>query len=627
MYIQRILCGLVLSICLLIGQSIAQTNDLASGRGWVEDPAGTMTLEEVKLAKQIPLDGKFFSRGYSQSTFWIRLKVDPQKFEGLKPDDHLVIRIRPPYWDHVELFDPLDSSDRKRITGQNYDWKKDELQSLNLNFVIPLGAQARDIWLKVRTDKSTMAVIELLPEVEVRKFDRSQELGSMFYIALLIICMGWGLFSWISQPDKLVGLYVVRQALAIAYALSTIGYLRIFTSAWDISSWTDILFLNIVWIFVALVIWFDSQLLKEFKPNRWVLRVFYLMAFGLLVEWILLLIGKAFIATIFNSYIVLITLIFIVYGVLSTRIWKDAHLLPEDQRPVISKTLLVSVYGTVILAVLINRLPFMGLLDAHEGFLYLNLVYAALSSVLMMALILVRASRITKRQQKIQQHLAVVEKEIDQERMYRAEQSDFLKMLAHEMRTLLSVVRISVGKDQLPEKANIKVDRAVTEMNNLIERLLEVERLNEASIELKLAQININLMAQDLISNLSADRLVQIHEDGDAIIKSDPHFVRIILSNLIDNALKYGPVDKPIRIAVNAIHDCVEVTVANVIGSAGAPDQDKLFQKYYRSQGARERAGSGLGLYLIKTLLEKLGGKIDYERMGDEVSFIVSFPR
>ena len=151
MSILRLLSALVFSVCALT----AHANNSHTSRSWVEDPTGLMTLDQIKLEQQQPLESKFFSRGYSRSTFWIRLEINPDQFQGLRPEDHLVIRIRPPYLDHLQLFDPLDSSAKQRVTGQSYDWKNDELQSLNLNFVIPLGSEPRDVWLKIRTDKST----------------------------------------------------------------------------------------------------------------------------------------------------------------------------------------------------------------------------------------------------------------------------------------------------------------------------------------------------------------------------------------------------------------------------------------------------------------------------------------
>lgn len=606
---------------------VANANESIGDRSWVEDPGGKMTLEEVKDAKQNPLEGKFFSRGYSQSTFWVRIRIDPGRFKLNNPDDHLVIRIRPPYMDNIQLLDPLDLSGNKRITGQSHDWKNDELQSLNLSFVIPVGKEPRDVWLRIRTDKSTMAVIELMSEAEARKIDRSQEFWTMLYISLLVVCMGWAALSWLGRPDKLVGIYVVRQVLAIGYVICSVGYLRIFSSNLGVASWANIIFLNIIWVFVAFVTWFDSQLLKEFKPNRWVLRVFHALSFGLVIEWALLIFDNAFMATIVNAYIVLAAIPLVLIGVMTTSIWKEAHLLPEDQRPVISKALLFTIYAVIIVAVLVNRLPFMGLIEANEGFLYLNLVYAALSSVLMMFLILVRSARISKRQQKNQQHLAVVQKEIEQERMYRAEQSDFLKMLAHEMRTLLSVVRISVGKDRLPEKANNKVNRAVNEMNSLIERLLEVERFNENESQVNLTEFEVSQLTRELITNLAGNRLVNFENSGSTVIRSDIHFVRIVISNLIDNAFKYGANDKSILIKVNGNENFVEVFVQNQVGAAGLPDKDKIFQKYYRSQGAREHPGSGLGLYLVKTLMNKLKGHIDYDESNNVIKFSLRFPR
>jgi signal transduction histidine kinase len=139
---------------------------------------------------------------------------------------------------------------------------------------------------------------------------------------------------------------------------------------------------------------------------------------------------------------------------LSTRAWRETRNAAADQKPVISKTLLVGTYVVILIAVLFNRLPAVGLVPMQEGLLYRNLVYALVSSVMMMILVLVRAYRLNQRQQNAQKHLEMAQLEIAREQARRVEQSNFLKMLAHEMKTPLSVVRMAVGSEYPSPRIN-----------------------------------------------------------------------------------------------------------------------------------------------------------------------------
>jgi signal transduction histidine kinase len=68
------------------------------------------------------------------------------------------------------------------------------------------------------------------------------------------------------------------------------------------------------------------------------------------------------------------------------------------------------------------------------------------------------------------------------------------------------------------------------------------------------------------------------------------------------------------------------VKVANQIGLAGAPDASQIFSKYYRSPGARSKSGSGLGLYLTRSITQLLGAQLTYEVEDDQVEFSLWMP-
>lgn len=614
------------SIVFLICSCLAHAANWDVERAWVEDPTGNMTLTQAQQVSATPLDSKLFTQGFSQSAYWFRLRIDPQKIPHTSANDKLIIRIRPPYQDQVQLFDPMDKSDRPRLSGDYFDWASDEYRSLNLNFVIPVGEAPRDVWLRLRTNQGTLSIIEVMTEDEVRNADRRQEFLSMLYLMVLLLCMGWGVMSYLTVRDRLVGQYILREIFAISFALVILGYFRIFASGWLPLTWLDISSNVIMFVFLVYVFWFDTQLIREFRPNRWLIRLLLSFMGILPLNLLLIYLGKIYWANVLTTYVVIVAIPITFLCVLSTRIWDFTHDLPPDQKPVFSKTFLVLIYGAVLLAVILNRLPVMGLMDAHEGFLYFNLVYAVLSSISMMVLIQVRAARLNQRQQMAQEQLVLAEHAATQERAYRIEQSNFLKMLAHEMKTPLSVIRMAVGSDPVSKNSIGLISRAVSDMNNIIDRLLQVERLQDQRFVVRYDNFDLAaLIEQAALSQLDNQRL-QLKGAAPLVLCSDQALVRIAISNLFDNALKYSPPASEVFVMWFKQGEYVSLFVENQVGSSGLPDPNQVFDKYYRADRAHERTGSGLGLYLVHELLILLGGEIRFESTENTVRFTIDFP-
>ena len=104
----------------------------------------------------------------------------------------------------------------------------------------------------------------------------------------------------------------------------------------------------------------------------------------------------------------------------------------------------------------------------------------------------------------------------------------------------------------------------------------------------------------------------------------------IVLGNLLDNACKYGAPESRIQVHLqSAMHNGRMGwlwLVDNQAGPSGLPDAGHLFEKYYRSPSARRLSGSGLGLFLVKSLLDLMKGTIAYETRVDRAIFSVWVP-
>lgn len=613
------------SLMILLCAFTAQANDLVTERGWVEDPSGAMSLSEIKKAKESPLTTQLFSKGYSQSAFWIRMRIDPSRLEDSSVQT-LVVRIRPPYQDQIWIYDSLAAKDKVRVTGDYYDWAKDEYRSLNLNFVIPVGSEPRDIWFRIKASVSTLTFIEVMTPEQVRAADRKQEIATMLYLSALLVCFGWAVLTRINRKDKLLSFYLIREFVVILYALAILGYVRVFSSGWLPAGWVDQVTNLLAFTFITTLIWFDWQLIREFKPNRWIERLHGGLIFFLPIAVLLMMIGKTNEAARLSSFVVIAYMVLAISSVLSTQAWKQARHAPQEQQPACSKGFLVFIYAFAILVALLHRLPVMGASSGNDLFFYFNLVYPLLTSITLMILIQKRLFQQAKNQQEKQRLLELAEIEVSKERAQRKEQANFLKMLAHEMKTPLSVVRMAVGSKALPANTHEVVERAVTDMDGIIERLLQVERLEDESIDIQHQSIDLLEMVKGLSLSLPEGNRIHLLMQDRVSIESDPQLVRVILSNLLDNALKYSSQDSRVTISLRSEGSQVFIEVENTVGSAGIPDSGQVFKKYYRSALAHQRTGSGLGLYLVKSLVTLLRGRIEYLPEDKSVRFVVYLP-
>jgi signal transduction histidine kinase len=104
----------------------------------------------------------------------------------------------------------------------------------------------------------------------------------------------------------------------------------------------------------------------------------------------------------------------------------------------------------------------------------------------------------------------------------------------------------------------------------------------------------------------------------------------VIVSNLIDNALKYGANGADIQVAVDptAQHGKpgLRIAVSNSVGSAGMPDPKRVFNKYYRAPSAQGNVGSGLGLHIAHGFARKIGGQLRYIPLAGKVNFELWIP-
>jgi signal transduction histidine kinase len=212
---------------------------------------------------------------------------------------------------------------------------------------------------------------------------------------------------------------------------------------------------------------------------------------------------------------------------------------------------------------------------------------------------------------------------------------DFVATVSHELRTPLTSIQGSVKTLLQPDmefNADDRqtllevVDRQGERLRQLIEDLLVAARIEAQPIRAVISPVSLGGVAQQVIEGLgsrAASHRVVFDLAGDpGKVDTDERRVYQILSNLVDNALKYSPSDTTITLRVRGVPGGVEVLVEDQ--GPGIPDeqQERIFDRFYQVDQTSTRAvgGTGLGLYICRRLTEVIGARIALDRSDEHGS-------
>ena len=216
------------------------------------------------------------------------------------------------------------------------------------------------------------------------------------------------------------------------------------------------------------------------------------------------------------------------------------------------------------------------------------------------------------------------------------EQSRFLFMLSHELKTPLAVIRMSLGTraEAIDAASRTRLIRAVADINAIVERCLQTDRLEHGRIEVVHAVCNPGDILRQIVGACREPDRVRIETPVLPNCLTDAQLLSIILANLIDNALKYSAPESPVIVTAEFTSKSparggeggLNIVVANQPGAAGRPDPEQVFHRYYRAPGAHGKTGSGLGLHIAEGFARMLGGDLSYRPEGNAVKFALWIP-
>lgn len=230
--------------------------------------------------------------------------------------------------------------------------------------------------------------------------------------------------------------------------------------------------------------------------------------------------------------------------------------------------------------------------------------------------------------------------DISEQKAVARERNEFISTASHEMRTPVAAIEgyLSMAMNSslatVDERAKTfigKAHNASLHLGKLFRDLLSVTKIEDNRMIINRRRFNITELMNQVVGEMelvAKARKIHIltHFGSSGMgrqlvvapsyeVSADPDRVREVISNLLDNAIKYSNQNTSIDVTLKADKKFATISIADMGIGISAEDQKHLFQKFYRVNNSmtREVGGTGLGLYIARNLIEQFGGKIKVE--------------
>ena len=222
----------------------------------------------------------------------------------------------------------------------------------------------------------------------------------------------------------------------------------------------------------------------------------------------------------------------------------------------------------------------------------------------------------------------------EQREKSREEHQRFIQRLDHELKNPLTAIQIGLENiQQEPSKQSDK--HSISELQTQTRRLTQLTgdlrklaAFDEQNLELE--QVNIAELlteTKELVSDLSTHRQIQLNLPAAPWpvpnILADRDLLQLALYNIIENAIKYSDDNDRIEVRASDDQDWVKIEISDTGLGIPQNDVDKVWEELYRGNNGRHRKGTGIGLSLVRRIIERHNGKIQLEskeNMGTRVT-------
>jgi signal transduction histidine kinase len=217
-------------------------------------------------------------------------------------------------------------------------------------------------------------------------------------------------------------------------------------------------------------------------------------------------------------------------------------------------------------------------------------------------------------------------------------------MASHDLRSPLSALRLQLHalrkelqpgtQCPVPQKTSQRVEsmeRQIVRMLQMMDALMDISQMTAGRLELKRQNLDLVGVARDVVSRLEEELRqsgveVRLHAQGPVKGAWDRTRLEQVIDNLLSNAIKYGE-GRPVDLILSADENAAELVVKDQGVGISPEDQERLFERFERVRLNREVTGYGVGLWIVRRVVEAHGGSTSVRsRLGEGAAFIVRLP-
>ncbi|EJR49835.1 hypothetical protein IIM_03709 [Bacillus cereus VD107] len=240
---------------------------------------------------------------------------------------------------------------------------------------------------------------------------------------------------------------------------------------------------------------------------------------------------------------------------------------------------------------------------------------------------------------KLHSHIGQLEQDIEKERKLENTRKEFISGVSHELKTPLSIMKscISILKDGVAEHKKEyyfqAMEREVDKMDTLILDMLELAKFESGTYRMKKDSFYIDTIIEDICEQLSVEiekKELRVHKNVCPIeVIANQSRIEQVIVNFITNAIRYTPNKEDIIISTIDGKDRIKVCIENKGARIEEEQLDKIWDRFYRVDAARQRSqgGTGLGLAISKNILELHDAEYGAKNTEDGVLFYFYLPK
>jgi len=205
----------------------------------------------------------------------------------------------------------------------------------------------------------------------------------------------------------------------------------------------------------------------------------------------------------------------------------------------------------------------------------------------------------------------------------------FLLMASHEFRTPLAIISQSIqlmilhlhNNQPTSMKVIDRINRAIARMTEFMDKVYIIDKFDSDCWEIKNIAINTNILLLSILEEhkqLFPKRKVDFNiENSNDIFYGDIDLIRLAVNNILSNSIKYSPTDSIITLDIKGNNNSVSIVIRDMGNGVDENLKSKLFTKYVRGNSIAGTTGTGMGLYVVKKIIDLHKGKIELSNHQD----------